>query len=165
MLALQDRQPAAVRDASPSPAEEHNPAANHEQLKQAKPSADSSGQPTDTQQVSGTNRVTHQQMQDSGFAGAFAEIMEAIPDHVKQHASTQSADSTSVPQSDRSQSQPVSGLTDDAHSSEVHTAVAAAMDKVAEQQQQQAVSLDGGAAYPEHAAQVGRPAGVRPALD
>lgn len=156
MRALQDRQPATVTVASPSQAEQHKPSDSHEQVNQPKSSADDLGQAAD-RQVPPTGKVTHQQMQDSGYADAFAQIMEAIPDHVKQHASTQPADPKSVPQSDSAPSQPASVLAEGAYSSEVGAAVAAAMDQLAKQQeqQQQAVSLDVGAAYPEHAAQVG----------
>ncbi|KAL3140050.1 hypothetical protein ABBQ38_004330 [Trebouxia sp. C0009 RCD-2024] len=150
-----DRQPATVTVASPSQAEQHKPSDSHEQVNQPKSSADDLGQAAD-RQVPPTGKVTHQQMQDSGYADAFAQIMEAIPDHVKQHASTQPADPKSVPQSDSAPSQPASVLAEGAYSSEVGAAVAAAMDQLAKQQeqQQQAVSLDVGAAYPEHAAQV-----------
>ena len=143
------------KDPSHAQATQHSTPASHEHITHLKPSAD--GQAVDTQQAPATNSVTHKQMQDSGYADAFAKIMEGIPDHIKQHPSTKAADShsDSVPQSDRSRSQAESVLADDAHSSKVGAAVAAAMDKVAEQQQQQqAVSLDGGAAYPEHVAQV-----------
>lgn len=134
LLILQDHETVSGKGPSHAQAERHPPAASNEQLS-----------------------VTHKQMQDSGYADAFAKIMEGIPDHVKQHPSAKRADLDSAPQSDRSHSQPESVLTDEAHSSEVGAAVAAAMDKVAEQQQQQqAASLDGGAAYPEHVAQVPR---------
>ena len=156
MMALQAHEPVTGRDASPPKAEQNKPPGRNEQVIQPKSNADGPGQAADTQPVPPTGQVTHQQMQDSGYADAFAQIMEAIPDHVKQHASTQHADPTSAAQSDTPPSRPTSVLTDGAHSSEVGAAVAAAMDRVAKQQeQQQAVSLDGGAAYPEHAAQVG----------
>ena len=141
------------KDASLAQAQRHSPPAGNEQLAHPKPSAD--GQAVDTQQASATNSVTGKQMQDSGYADAFAAIMEGIPDHIKQHPSSKSADFDSLPQSHKSSSQPESVLTDDARSSEVGTAVAAAMDKVAEQQQQQqAATLDGGTAYPQHVPQV-----------
>ena len=150
---LQEHASVGGKDPSPAQATHHSPPASHKQTTHPKPGAD--GQAADAQQVPATNSVTHKQMQDSGYADAFAKIMEGIPDHIKQHPSTQAADSASdsLPQSDSPQ--PESVLTDDAHSSKVGAAVAAAMDKVAEQQQeQQAVSLDGGAAYPQHVPQV-----------
>ena len=140
------------KESTPAQAKTHTPA-THEQLTHPKPGTD--GQAGNIQQAPATNSVTHKQMQDSGYADAFAKIMEGIPDHIKQHPSAKASDSKSVPRNDKSHSQPESVLADDAHSSEVGAAVAAAMGKVAEQQQQQqAVSLDGGAAYPEHVAQV-----------
>lgn len=148
-LILQDHQPVSGKDSSPAQAQQHTPSATHEQLIHLKPGA--GGQAVKPQQAPATNSVTDKQMQDSGYADAFAKIMEGIPDHIKHHPSAKAADSDSVPQNDKSV------LADDAHSSKVGAAVAAAMDKVADQQQQQqAVSLDGGAAYPEHVAQVPR---------
>ena len=152
---LQDHQAVTGPGKASSPAQaEHKPPGSHEQAIHPKSGADA--QASDTQQASATNSVTHKQMQDSGYADAFAKIMEGIPDHIKKHPSTQSAESDSAPPGGKPQAQPESVLTDDARSSEVGAAVAAAMDKVAgQQQQQQAASLDGGAAYPEHVAQVG----------
>lgn len=148
---LQDRQPTSERHKSPPQAEEHTPAASHQHVTEPNPSTHD--QATETQQAAPI--VTNKQMQDSGYGEAFARIMEGIPDHMKQPVSTETADSGPITPSNDSHSQPESVVADDAHSSEVGAAVAAAMDKVAEQQQQpQAASLVGGAAYPDHVAQV-----------
>lgn len=148
---LQDPRPGHGRDTSHPQAEEHTPPASHQQVPQPKPSTHD--QATVTQQAAPL--VTNKQIQDSGYGEAFARIMEGIPDHIKQHVSTETADSGPSTPSDDSPSQPESVVADDAHSSEVGAAVAAAMDKVAEQQQQtQAASLGGSAAYPDHVAQV-----------
>lgn len=148
---MQDRKSGSERDKSLLKAEEHPPPASPQQVTQHKPSTHD--QATVTQQAAPT--VTNKQMQDSGYGEAFARIMEGIPDHIKQHVSTETADSGPIASSDDSQAKPESVIADDARSSEVGAAVAAAMDKVAEQQQQpQAASLVGGAAYPDHVAQV-----------
>lgn len=150
---LQDPQSGSGRDTSLPQAEEHTPPASHQQVTQPKPTTHDHA--IGTQQAAPT--VTHKQMQDSGYGEAFARIMEGIPDHIKQHESTETADSGPLTSSDDSHSQPESVVADDARSSEVGAAVAAAMDEVAKQQQQQqaqAASLVGGAAYPDHVAKV-----------
>ena len=144
---MQNRQSGSGRDTSLPQTEEHTPPASHQHVTQPKPRTPD--QVSGTQQAAPT--VTNKQMQDSGYGAAFARIVEGIPDHIKQHVSTDSGPSTP---SDDSRSQPESVVADDVRS-EVGAAVAAAMDKAAEQQQQpQAASLVGGAAYPDHVAQV-----------
>ena len=116
--------------------------------------SESTGAMTDTQPVLSSNGVTHKQMQDSGYGEAFAKIMEGIPDHVKYHPSTQAAASGSEAESDSTDFRPDSPMMGHEHNSKVAAAVAAAIDKVAEQQRHHSVSLDDGQAYPEHVAQV-----------
>ena len=124
---------------------------------QDKPTAD--GQPSKAgmdRQQPGVS-VTQKQMQDSGYGAAFAQIMEGIPDHIKNHPSTQTAEPEPALESGAPQPEPGLAVSDAASSSEVGAAVAAAMHKVTEQQQHQAVGLDAGQAYPEHVAQVQHP--------
>ena len=76
--------------------------------------------------------------------------MDSIPDHVKNHPSTPTADAhPGQPGAD-----PQDKAKSDVADSEGEAAIAAAMDGVAKQQKQEAVSLDAGQAYPEHTAQV-----------
>ncbi len=97
------------------------------------------------------------------YGGAFAKILDSIPENVKNldPQVAKSAGSHTPSEEGTSDSALSSHLAylDDASSSneQVLEAVAAAVERATEQQRHQAVSLDAGQAYPEYTAQVCQP--------